>query len=236
MRPRRIRSSVEPAMSHTISFLSDGDRGPSIDWPRIFAYMTGTVDQELRHRNAYLVAENRIPREQLRGRLLLCDSAKKTLAEIGYRLRWKAREDVANAAKLETILGWYRKPITQKVDGSMARRKAGRPSINDDIEQLIVRMARENPSSGFDRIAGALAYVGHQVSDWTVGNALRLPRRGSARPRGQRSFMRTFGTGKNQLFQCGGLHAARVGDLLCALPHPPRDPKGEHRRRHCSPR
>jgi len=58
------------------------------------------------------VAENRILREQISGRLLLSDAAKKTLAEIGYRLGRKALEDVANAAKLDTILGWYRKLLT----------------------------------------------------------------------------------------------------------------------------
>ena len=70
-----------------------------MDWPRILAYITGTVDQELLLRNEYLVAENRILRDQVNGRLLLSDSERKTLAEIGYRLGRKALADVANAAK-----------------------------------------------------------------------------------------------------------------------------------------
>jgi hypothetical protein len=144
-----------------------------MDWPRILAYITGTVDQELLLRNEYLVAENRILREQVNGRLLLSDAEKKTLAEIGYRLGRKTLEDVANAAKSDTILGWYRKLVAQKFDGSKARRKVGRPQVDDDIEQLIVRMARENRSWGYDRIVGALANLGHRVSDQTVGNVLR---------------------------------------------------------------
>jgi hypothetical protein len=40
---------------------------------RILAYITGTVDQELLPRNEYLVAENRILRDQVNGRLLLSD-------------------------------------------------------------------------------------------------------------------------------------------------------------------
>ena len=144
-----------------------------MDWPRILAYITGTVDQELLLRNEYLVAENRILKEQVNGRLLLSDAERKTLAEIGYRLGRKTLEDVANAAKPDTILGWYRKLVAQKFDGSKARRKVGRPQVADDIEQLIVRMARENPSWGYDRIAGALANLGHRVSDQTVGNVLR---------------------------------------------------------------
>jgi putative transposase len=144
-----------------------------MDWPRILAYITGTVDQELLLRNEYLVAENRILKEQVNGRLLLSDAERKTLAEIGYRLGRKTLEDVANAAKPDTILGWYRKLVAQKFDGSKARRKVGRPQVADDIEQLIVRMARENRSWGYDRIVGALANLGHRVSDQTVGNVLR---------------------------------------------------------------
>ena len=38
---------------------------------------------------------------------------------------------------------------------------------------LVLRMARENPSWGYDRIQGALQNLGHQVADQTVGNILR---------------------------------------------------------------
>ena len=37
-----------------------------MDWPRILAYVTGTVDQELLLRNEYLTAENRILKAQLK--------------------------------------------------------------------------------------------------------------------------------------------------------------------------
>ena len=142
-------------------------------WPRILAYITGTVDQELLLRNEYLVAENRILKNQIKGRLLLSDPEKKTLAEIGHRLGRKALEDVANAAKPDTILGWFRKLVAQKFDGSKARRNAGRPQISFEVEQLIVRMAKENLGWGYDKIAGALANLGHTVSDQTIGNVLR---------------------------------------------------------------
>ena len=41
------------------------------------------------------------------------------------------------------------------------------------MEALIVRFARENSDWGYDRIVGALANLGHSVSDQTVGNLLR---------------------------------------------------------------
>jgi putative transposase len=66
-----------------------------MDWPRLLAYITGTVDQELLLRNEYLVAENRILKTQIKGRLLLSDSERVTLAEIGHRLGRQALEEVA---------------------------------------------------------------------------------------------------------------------------------------------
>ena len=41
------------------------------------------------------------------------------------------------------------------------------------MEALIVQMAREKSGWGYDRIAGTLANLGHEVSDQTVGNVLR---------------------------------------------------------------
>ena len=57
-----------------------------MDWPRLLAYITGTVDQELLLRNEYLVAENRILKAQIKARLRLSDAERTTLAEIGHRL------------------------------------------------------------------------------------------------------------------------------------------------------
>jgi hypothetical protein len=47
---------------------------------RMLAYITGTVDQELLLRNEYLAAENHILKAQIKGRLLLCDGERATLA------------------------------------------------------------------------------------------------------------------------------------------------------------
>ena len=54
-----------------------------MEWARIVAYMTGSVDEELLLRNEYLATENRILRAQIKGRLLLSDAEKNTLADIG---------------------------------------------------------------------------------------------------------------------------------------------------------
>ena len=61
-------------------------------WARVLAYVTGTVNQELLLRNEYLAAENRILRGKIKGRLLLSDAEKTSLAEIVHRLGRKAVE------------------------------------------------------------------------------------------------------------------------------------------------
>jgi putative transposase len=89
-----------------------------MNWARMLAYITGTVDQELLLRNEYLAAENRILKAQVKGRLLLSEADKATLAEIAHRLGRKALEEVAATAMPDTILGWYRKLVANKFDGS----------------------------------------------------------------------------------------------------------------------
>src|SRR5436309_3884328 len=140
---------------------------------RILAYVTGTVDQELLARNEYLAAENRILKAQLNGRLKLSDAERAMLGEIGHRLGCKVLSEVATVARLDTILAWYRKLIARKFDGSKARQGPGRARIKREVEQLIVRLASENRDWGYDRIVGALANLGYEISDQTVGNVLQ---------------------------------------------------------------
>ncbi len=142
-------------------------------WVRLLAYVTGTVNQELLLRNEYLAAENRILRGQIQGRLLLSEGEKATLAEIAHRLGRMALEDVAATAKPDTIPGWYRKLLADKFDGSKFRRSVGRPKVDQEAERFVVQMARENPNWGYDRIVGALANLGHRLSDQTASNVLR---------------------------------------------------------------
>jgi putative transposase len=130
-------------------------------WARMLAYITGTVDQELLLRNEYLAAENLILRAQIKGRL--------PLAEIAHRLGRKALEELAAVANSDTLLAWYRKLIANKFDGSKSRKSWGRPRVDEETERLVVRMAKENPGWGYDRIVGAMANLGLQLSDQTVG-------------------------------------------------------------------
>src|SRR5438309_2295519 len=144
-----------------------------MDWKQLLAYITGTVDQELLLRNEYLVTENRILRNQMKGRLRLSDGERKVLAAIGQKLGKQALAEVATIVKPDTMLGWHRMLVAQKFDGSTQRKAPGRPTIDPELEALVVRMAQENRSWGYDRIVGALANLGLTVSAQTVGNILK---------------------------------------------------------------
>jgi len=66
-----------------------------------------------------------------------------------------------------------KKLIANKFDGSRIRQRVSRPRIDQEAERLVLQMAKENPSWGYDRIVGALANLGFLLSDQTVGNILR---------------------------------------------------------------
>src|SRR5207249_5820774 len=110
------------------------------------AYITGTVYQELLSRNEYLVIENRILRNQIKGRVHLSDGERKTLAVIGQKLGKQGLKDVATIVKPDTILAWHRKLVAPKFDGAQQRKAPGCPTIAPEVEALVVRMARENSS------------------------------------------------------------------------------------------
>ena len=144
-----------------------------MDWKTMLAYVTGSVDEELLRRNEYLVAENRILRTHSQGRVNLTDGERRTLAQIGKRLGRQALAEVASIVQPETILAWHRRLVARKFDGSTKRNSPGRPTVDRAVEQLVIRFATENRDWGYDKIAGALANIGHTVSDQTVGNILK---------------------------------------------------------------
>lgn len=162
------------------------------DWFRLLGYVTGLVNQELLLKNEYLVAENRILKAHIRGRLLLSDGEKATLAEIAKRVGRKALAEIARVAKPDTMLAWYRNLIAQKFDGAKQRAALGRPRVEQELEDLVVKLARSNASWGYDRIVGALANLGHSISDQTVGNILRRRSVPPASERGKSTTWKDF--------------------------------------------
>ena len=160
-----------------------------MDWKTLLVYITGSVDQELLRRNEYLVAENRILRHRLMGRVRLSDGERKALAETGQRPGKIALEEVATIVKPDTILAWHCTLVAQKFDGSTPREAPGRPTIDREVEALVVPMAQENRSWGYDRIVGALTNFGYRGSAQTVGN---IPKRHGIPPVPERKTTTTW--------------------------------------------
>jgi hypothetical protein len=139
----------------------------------VLAMVGGHVNQELLARNEYLAAENEILKSKFDKPIRLNESEKIKLAKIGKRIGLKALKDIACIVKPETILKWFRELVAKKFDGSRNRAYPGRPKTEADIEALVLRLAEENPSWGYDRIVGALANIGYTISDQAVGNILQ---------------------------------------------------------------
>ena len=80
-----------------------------MNWKRLLAHISGSVNQELLLQNEYLVTENRILRNRFNGRLHLTDPDRISLAEIGWRIGRNALAEVAQIVRQEAIRGWRRK-------------------------------------------------------------------------------------------------------------------------------
>jgi hypothetical protein len=106
-----------------------------MDWARILAYVTGTVDRELLARNEYLATENRILKDQLKGRLMLSDAERATLGEIGHRLGRKVLADPIEDGIRESNAGrpppcpppWHHALPTAWAGGSSCPAPSGAP-------------------------------------------------------------------------------------------------------------
>ena len=83
----------------------------------------------------------------------------------------EALAQIASVATPATLLRWYRHLIAAKYDGSK-NRSPGRPPTAKDIRELIVRVARENPTWGYTRLRGALKNLGHELGRNTIKRIL----------------------------------------------------------------
>ena len=104
----------------------------------------------------------------------------------------KSLGKLAKIVRPDTLLRWHRELIARKWDHSDKRQSVGRPRIRQQIVDLVLRMAQENPSWGYDRIQGALANLGFHISDTTVGNILKAHGIEPAPERESRTAWRTF--------------------------------------------
>jgi hypothetical protein len=146
-------------------------------WHLLAGIVAGYANRELQQIIDYLRTENAVLRESFgQRRIRLNDDQRRRLAEQGKTLGRRLLANVATLCTPDTILRWHRLLIARKWDYSHINRTVGRPPVSAEVRHLVVRFAQENPSWGYDRIQGALANLGHQISDRTVGVVALSPR------------------------------------------------------------
>jgi len=82
----------------------------------------------------------------------------------------------------DTLVRWHRELLRRR--WTYPGRRCGRPELDSEIRELVLRLARENPRWGYQRIVGELAGLGVRVSATTVRKILR---QAGLRPGGERS-------------------------------------------------
>ena len=163
-------------------------------WQLFLVILAGWMNRQQQEVIEYLRTENQVLKQKLgKKRILLDDDQRRRLAVKGVVLGRKRLEEVGTLFTPDTILRWHRMPVSNKWDYSDHRKsKPGRPPLPDEVRQLVVRMARENPSWGYDRIAGAIQNLGHDVSDQSVGNSLKAHGVEPAPDRKRQTTWKTF--------------------------------------------
>jgi transposase InsO family protein len=145
---------------------------PTTPYLLLVSALAGWLNREQQQVLEYLREENRVLREQLgKKRLRLTDAQRRRLAAKGHAIGRRLLGQFACIVTPGTILRWHRQLIAAK--WTYAGRKVGRPPLSKETEELIVRMARANPTWGYRRIQGALANLGKELAHNTVKRVLQ---------------------------------------------------------------
>ena len=129
----------------------------------------------LRHELSVLRRQVRRPTYRPADRLFLTAASR-----ILPRIRWSSFLITPS-----TLLRWHRRLVANRWTYG---RPSGRRPIAREVRSLVVRLARENPRWGYQRIVGELKGLGIVVSATTVRKYLREARLGPAGTRGGSSW------------------------------------------------
>jgi hypothetical protein len=134
--------------------------------------VAGWMTRNQNYMTEYLVAENAVLREQLRGqRIRYTDAQRRKLAIAANKLGRRELSMLDTLVTPRTLQGWYRRLVAKKYDGTARRGPGGRRKPADVVE-LVLRMAQENSGWGYTRIRGALFNLGHDIGRNTIKRIL----------------------------------------------------------------
>jgi putative transposase len=155
--------------------------------------LAGWMNEQQQQLIEYLQTENRVLKEAHgKKRIVLNDDQRCRLAVKGKLLGRKLLGEIGTLVTPDTILRWHRMLVAEKWDHTDKRKSAGRPPIAQEVVDLVLKFAKENLNWGYDRIADALANLGHEVSDQSVGNILKSHGIEPAPPRKRQTNWSTF--------------------------------------------
>jgi putative transposase len=133
----------------------------------------------LRHQLTVLRRQTARPRLEPADRALLA-----AISRVLPRSRWSCF-----LVRPETLLRRHRRLVAGA--WTYPHDQTGRPALDEDVRQLIIRLARENPRWGYQRIKGELQHLGVSVSATTIRTTLRRHRLDPA-PRRTTTTWRAF--------------------------------------------
>ncbi|HXJ81387.1 MAG TPA: integrase core domain-containing protein [Candidatus Methylomirabilis sp.] len=160
----------------------------------IIAMLAHALNERMARRVEYLQEEVRVLKELLaaetgRSRMVFTFDQRRRLAVKGKALTPEDRKACCQIVRPETILAWFRRLSAKKYDGSHGRRMPGRPGKADDIRDLVIKLATENPGWGYTKIRDALRGLKTEIGRTTVASILA---KAGIEPAPERSRRRTW--------------------------------------------
>jgi putative transposase len=132
------------------------------------------------------------------GRPKLRRADRALLAAAGCHLPPSSRSSLLVTPR--TLLRWHRSLVRRKWRQPGAR--PGRPRLSPDIQELVLRLARENPRWEHRRICGELAKLGLQASPTSIRRVLARARLGPAPQRSGPSWREFLQAQASSIIAC----------------------------------
>ena len=133
-----------------------------------------TMQNQIDYLMEFISIQNEIIEEKTGSRQPeLTVEQKKRLAHRGKKLNEFLLGQIENTFAPSTILKWYSELIAKKYNSTgVNQKKRGRKPITTGVVEEVLRLANNNPTWGYDRIAGVMKYLGYDISASTVRNVL----------------------------------------------------------------